>query len=438
MPHQPTLAEKVFVVLTLFLSTAALIPILLEREGTSGIAPDPITPLMFMGVYAVTTGLILWRSQSFYQVITKNIWLWLLAFIALASIGWTIDPETTTRRAILIFGTTAFGAYMAVRFSIREQLQLLAWALGLVISLSVVFAIALPSYGTMTFQEGGIHAGSWRGIMTHKNMLGRLMVLSGMTFLFVALGKPQRAIYRQLAWGGLGLSVALLLLSTSKTALIAFVSLMLILLLYRSWRLSYNLAIPLLILVILVVGSSATLVVDNLPAIAGAIGRDLTFTGRTDIWSAMLDKISERPWTGYGFNAFWRDWDNEATAYMWRYLAWECPYGHNGFMDLLAELGIIGLGAFILSYCSGVWESIRLLRITRSIEGLWAITYLTFLLIYNVSESTLMATNSIYWIVYSSTTFTTICDRQYLEAAQIQQLYDPEQDQEDDPEWQVG
>lgn len=430
MSNQPTLLEKVFVIVTLFLSTAALIPVLLETEGASGITPDPYTPLLFMGVYGVTVMLILSRWQNFMQVASKSIWLWLVVAVALASMAWTIDPDTTNRRAILILGTSGFGVYMAARYTIREQLQLMAWAFGLVIGLSFVFAIALPHYGVMSFQEGGVHAGTWRGVMTHKNILGRLMVLSAITFLFVGLGKPAKNIYRWLAWTGLALSIVLILLSTSKTALIAFVSLLLILPLYRSWRLNYNQVIPIVILVILVVGGSAMLIFDNLPAIAGALGRDLTFTGRTDIWSAMLDKISERPWTGFGFNAFWRDWDNEATAYMWRYLAWECPYGHNGFMDLLAELGIMGVFAFGMSYLTAIWEGIRLLRLTRSIEGIWALMYLTFLLIYNVSESTLLATNSIFWIIYSSTVFTTICDRQFLEKSYLQSAYSSKEDQD--------
>ncbi|WP_206670111.1 hypothetical protein, partial [Staphylococcus aureus] len=45
------------------------------------------------------------------------------------------------------------------------------------------------------------------------------------------------------------------------------------------------------------------------------------------------------------------------------------------------------------------------LRITKNVEGLWTLMYLSFLVIYNISESTLLATNSIFWILYVSTIF---------------------------------
>ncbi|NJL64251.1 MAG: O-antigen ligase family protein [Methylacidiphilales bacterium] len=409
MPKYPTLAEKCFVVFSMFFSTTALIPVLLDSQDATSVPSDPYSPILFLGIYAVTCLLIFLQWNSFVRVATQNIWIWLVVAIAIASMYWTVAPDITSRRSILLLGTSLFGVYMAMRFTLREQLQLLAVALGLVAVMSCVFAIALPFYGTMTVQEGGIHAGAWRGVMTHKNIFGRLMVLSNLVFLFVALGKPispvSKGSWQSLAWVLYGLSVALIVLSTSKTALISFIVLTIILLLYRSWRLNYSQLIPLTIAVILVLGSAAILVFDNINVIAGAVGRDLTLTGRTDIWQVMLDKLADRPLTGYGFNAFWRDWDSPLTADVWRILAWECPYGHNGFMDLLVELGIIALIAFIVSYITAFIKGVNLLRSTRNIEGIWHLMFLTLMLIYNISESTLVTTNSIFWILYVSTVF---------------------------------
>ncbi|BAZ12218.1 O-antigen polymerase [Calothrix sp. NIES-4071] len=399
----PTIAEKIFVVLSLFFSTTAIIPVLLETQDTIA-TPDPYSPLIFMGIYAVMAVLIVIEWQSFKRVVRFDIWVWLLVAIAIASIFWTVAPDITPRRSFLLLGTTLFGAYLAMRFTLREQLIMLACACGLVVVLSFVFAIFIPSYGVMSFQEGGVHEGAWRGVMTHKNILGRFTVLSNMIFLFTALGTPKNK-YQWLSWVGYGLSAALIILCTSKTALIACTVLTVMFLLYRSWRWNYSYVIPFTAGVVLVVGSAAILIIDNLDVIAGAVGRDLTLTGRTDIWSVMLEKIAERPLTGYGFNAFWRDWDSEVTASVWRQLAWECPYGHNGIMDLLAELGIPGLIAFICSYLIAFIKSVKLLRMTTNVEGMWHLMFLTYLVIYNVSESTLLATNSIYWILYVLTAF---------------------------------
>lgn len=98
------LAEKVFVVLTLFFSTTALIPTLLEKEDTVGLTQDPYTPILFMGVYIVTFFLIIQRWKSFVYVAQKDIWLWLLIGIALASMLWTVAPDITPRRSVLLWG----------------------------------------------------------------------------------------------------------------------------------------------------------------------------------------------------------------------------------------------------------------------------------------------------------------------------------------------
>jgi exopolysaccharide production protein ExoQ len=406
MPKLPTLAEKIFVVLALFLSTTALIPVLLSGNDPSGTAPDPISPIFFTSIYTVTIVLVAFNWKSFVYVAQKDFSIWLLIGIAVASILWTQLPDITPRRSMLLLGTTTFGVYLAMRYSLREQLQLLSCALGLVIALSFVFAIFLPSYGQMTAQEGGIHAGAWRGVMPHKNLLGRLMAFSSMVFLLTAIANPMRDLrYRWLTWSGYVLSIVLVILSTSKTALVVSLVLLMIMPLYRAWRRQYSFLIPFMIAFVLIAGSATTLFIDNLDAIAGALGRDLTLTGRTEIWAAMFELISQRPWGGYGFNAFWQGWDAETSAYMWRVLGWECPYGHNGFMDLLSELGISGLAVFILSFLTTYARGVQWLRAVPTPEGLWPLMYLTYLLIYNISESTLLASNSIFWIMYVSIIF---------------------------------
>jgi hypothetical protein len=76
-------------------------------------------------------------------VAQKDFLIWVLVGIALASAIWTVAPDITLRRSLLLLGTTLFGIYLAMRYSLREQLQLLSWALGLVILLSIVFAIGI-------------------------------------------------------------------------------------------------------------------------------------------------------------------------------------------------------------------------------------------------------------------------------------------------------
>jgi exopolysaccharide production protein ExoQ len=409
------LAEKIFVVISLLLSTSALIPILLENKDGSTATQDPYTPLLFIGIYGITSLLLIAQHKTFLRVAQKDILIWLLIGIALASVLWTVAPDITPRRSFLLLGTTLFGIYLAMRYSFREQLELLAWVFSIIMILSIVFAIALPSYGLMTGQEGGVHAGAWRGVMSHKNILGRLMVMSSIVFLCLGIShSTSNWKNRWFPWTGYLFSLLLIVLSTSKTSLIVFLILTISVPLYRTWRRDFTQLVPIAIALLLVGGGTTILLLDNLAFIANAVGRDLTLTGRTDIWNAMLEMIWERPLLGYGFNGFWRDWDSEITASLWRTLQWECPYGHNGFMDLLAELGISGLAVFLFSYITTYFRAISWLRMSKTVEGIWPLIYLTFLLIYNISESTLLATNSIFWILYVSTIFSILIQSERL------------------------
>ena len=36
-----------------------------------------------------------------------------------------------------------------------------------------------------------------------------------------------------------------------------------------------------------------------------SVGKDPTFTGRTDLWTAMIISISHHPFLGTGYQAFW-------------------------------------------------------------------------------------------------------------------------------------
>jgi len=50
------------------------------------------------------------------------------------------------------------------------------------------------------------------------------------------------------------------------------------------------------------IGVTALLACGRMESVATMFGRDLTFTGRTEIWSYVVDAINERPVLGYRAN----------------------------------------------------------------------------------------------------------------------------------------
>lgn len=402
----PKLVEKVFVVLSLLFLSGAVVDLLNESTGigVGQTGQHPISKVISLSVQLGTFFLVIaWREEVVRTAIKEKL-LWILIGLALASTFWSDVPAATLRNSILLVQITLFAVYLAARYSLKEQLQLLAWTFGIGTLLSIVVALVLPSYGVMGMgstlnAEAIAHAGAWRGIYIHKNPLGRIMVLSSLVFLIFATSNHRE---RWVGWAGLGLSVSLILLSTSKTALVILLTIIALLPFYKALRWNYTIAVPFFITLILLAGSVATLFVSNAEAILGVLGRDLTLTGRTDVWTLSLEKLRERPWLGYGIEGFWRGMSGE-SADIWMALKWDVPHSHNGFLDLALDLGWVGFSVFALSFLTVFFRAASWVNLTKTSEGLWPIAYLSFLLLANLTESSLLR-QRVLWILYVAVT----------------------------------
>jgi exopolysaccharide production protein ExoQ len=306
----------------------------------------------------------------------------------LGSTLWSDWSDESLRKGINMVATSGFGVYSASRFSLKEQLQHLTIALGLATIFSFLFSLAAPGSAI----EVGANAGSWRGPLTQKNLLARLMVLT-MVGNLLAFWQADRG---KVLYGiMLALSTALLLLTGSKTGLLVLLILLALIPLYRAMRLKDTVLIPIGVSVILVVGSVSTMLLGNWEAILVGLGRDPSLSGRTKLWEEALAMISARPWLGYGFRAFWQP-AGDATI-IWKALGYEPPHAHNGYLNVALDLGWVGLGLFFGSLLITYWRSIQCLRFSRGAIALLPVMYVTFMFMYNHTESTIVEHNSIFW-----------------------------------------
>jgi len=86
-----------------------------------------------------------------------------------------------------------------------------------------------------------------------------------------------------------------------------------------------------------------------------ATGKDATLTGRTELWNFALSRIPDHPIFGRGYQAFWIQGTPDAEA-MWRMGNITVRSGfsfHNQYLELLIELGAIGLVAFVITALAG-------------------------------------------------------------------------------------
>lgn len=398
--------ERCFTILALVLYSGGPITVLLtggrsQGDGAAQGSQDfPLMRLIFIATYGIFLLLLALRGRQTLRVLGRDRLTLILPAFAFASQFWSATPDETFSKGVALIGTTLFGIYLATRYNLKQQIEVVAWAYGIVISLSIFYALALPQFGIM----GGVHSGDWRGIYTHKNTLGKQMVLSGATFLVLLLNPQRRSL-----WPGLGLlaSVMLIALCTSKGAMINFVVVVSTLMVCRVLRWPLRWMMPLLWGALFVGVGSLLWGVNNLEAIATFLNKDLTLTGRTNIWALVWEMIQQKPWLGYGYFGFWNGLDSDA-AYVWRAFLWETPNAHNGFLDLWIQLGFVGVALFLTGIYLHLMRSLLQLRCTTEPETLWPVLLMVYMLFSNLPESSFLLPHDVFWVLYVSTTLQSV------------------------------
>ena len=387
------LLERAFAVVVLFLATGGLLPLLRLENGIDldDLEGDPVMQITWGAVYAITLVLLSTRGREIFRLLSRERWLVLLCGLAAVSVMWSVAPDVTFRRTVALFGTTAFGVYLASRYSVHDLLRLLGWVLTAIVVLSVVTVFFFPNHGISP------EDGTWRGIFVHKNALGRAMALACLAFLFRVC---QRGIANRLAsLALLLLAVVALLGSRSVAGLLTAVTVAVTMPLWPVFRLRRTLMVAAAVFILIVVGGSAIWLITASDVMVSAVGKDPSLTGRAGLWLAVVESIATRPWLGHGYSAFWLGWGGE-SATIWRTLEWRPPHAHNGFLDLGLELGGVGIALFVVGLATALGRSAVVIRRTATAYGLWPIAYLMFIVMINLAESTIMVRNGVFWMLY--------------------------------------
>jgi exopolysaccharide production protein ExoQ len=350
--------------------------------------------LLRLGVWVAPIALLLFDPRRLGAA-ARSIWpILLIAVLAAASTLWSIRPDATLRGSAILATTTGFGVFFGLRFENRSQLYWIGTALAIVAVGSIAAVLVFPDHGLM--QEGS-HRGLWMGLYRHKNLLARDMALAVPVFALLARG---RIVQPALAWGLAAIGIGLIVASGSRTGgVVVAVATATALSLARS---SGN---PRMRPALLIAASAAfcAMLAWSLPAILGAVDRDATLSGRTQLWSAVAEKIGERPWLGYGYDAFWvrSVSPGEPAAEVAEQIDWVARHAHNGFLDVMLDLGWIGLAVFAIPLFVYATRIVRDLRSgVREAAGAWPAVFLVYWILSNLTESPLLRHDHLGWALY--------------------------------------
>ncbi|MDB5100938.1 MAG: O-antigen polymerase [Cyanobacteria bacterium RYN_339] len=391
---RPDLLERIFVVCAFVLFSGALLPLLRPEDSLDQVAGDPLSQAIWLLIYLGTLFFIARDPHAIWRGIKANWLLMVIVAFVMASTLWSFAPEVTLRKSIGFLGSCLFAFYVAQRFSFAELMEAICWFMAVSLVGSILLVVAVPSLGI----DHLTHAGSWRGLYEHKNEAGRMMVFGALAFGLQAVVTRQR----WLAAGAVG-CVAFMLLTTSKTALLVFVLLALLMGAAPILWADASLLLCLFFGGILVVGISGFWLTGHADQVATALGRDITLTGRTGIWEAVFANLKNRLWLGYGYEAFWLGEAGD-SFYVWRLTNYHATFSHNGFLEVWLGIGLSGLLVLVTHVAESARRAVLLFRRTRRVETLWFIFLLAFALIYNCTEAFLLKQNNFFWILYCIST----------------------------------
>lgn len=387
-------AEHLFAVLVLLLSSGAFAPLWTDPTAhDQAIAGDASLEAVWIAIYLVAAVLLLPHLKRLWSLTRANLAFALLLMLCVVSATRSANPLVTLRKSAAILGTTLLGALLAMRFPVREQIRLVAAALGIAAIASLVAGL----YFTGSFPATEIAGTAWNGVFSHKNLLGRTMALGCLAFWFTGARHVPRGL---VSCAGFGLCLGLLLASESKTALLVLPATMLVTALAPLARCEWRRTTGALLLGLTTFAPIAYGAASRGNELATILHRDVTLTGRSRIWEFAALSLAKRLWLGYGYGAFW--WVADESRQAMGLIGYKTPHAHNGFLDLGLQLGGAGIVLFVCGWALSVYRAVRYLRRERTWPATWPMAFLVFLVLYSFTENSLLGPNSLLWILYSA------------------------------------
>jgi exopolysaccharide production protein ExoQ len=393
------IAEIAFIALLLVMFvglTPFAPPVSPTSVNISAPAPgDSLRQVVFLSIlFPILFAAAFQRGLSALRVVPLALMV-LLAWCFLSAF-WSAVPDVTLRRAALAAIVTV-STLLSVDL-IGAQHAFFLWRIVLAIILAVNW-LSIPLIHTAVHLPGEVDPsliGDWRGLYAQKNTAGAVCVMTALLFLFSRNGRGN--------WIGLVVAAAatgFLVMTRSKTSLGLFPLALLAGLFYRiSWRDSLSRAI-FLCGAILVTGLAAAVAILNWDAIEQLLADPTGFTGRAEIWQAILAYMRDHPLLGAGFGTIAH---TGALSPLHNYARgnWveAIADSHNGYLQILITTGGIGLTLAVLGL---VIEPIRRFwPLEPARTGFKALLFalFVFVLAHNFLETDFLESDNTAWFAF--------------------------------------
>jgi len=296
-------------------------------------AGDPQRQVAIILLLLVGLALLVHRPREPRRV-NLLIWLTLYVTIAVASLLWSQDRLLTLRSSIVALSVIVFSLGIgSVHYGRHPQghiqlVKAVCWTSTAASILTLFLALYRGNMHVLDF--------AWRlGSAGHENQISEVAAVG---LLAAVLTRHSRTTWPSRLQILLVMAVPALVvvLTKSRTTWLGLMAGILVIELYKRRSTGARLAI------ILIMGIALG-IVTSLPSFQslwtrGDPGQTQTLSGRTALWKAIWPDVSKRLWLGYGYHAFW------TPSNVTQIGGWVPTSAHSGYLEIVAQLGLIGLG----------------------------------------------------------------------------------------------
>jgi exopolysaccharide production protein ExoQ len=337
-------------------------------EIENGVYSSPFDAGLLLVLLALALIVLISRRRKVASLLRGNGPILLFYSYAAMSVMWSDIPYVTFKH-----WTKGVEDVLLVLIVVSDDAPVLAMrriitrAGFLLIPLSVLVGIYYPVFGRR-YTKGGLP--EFTGVSVQKNQLGQTCVIFGLGLLWCFLeayrDRTSAVRGRRLLAFGTTVGIVAWLLNqchalTSSVCLVLGGGVMLLASL-RSKR-------PKPATIHLLVATALCFALVPLfvaPTLVESVGRDTTFSGRTEIWR-LLPTILQNPWVGAGYETFLV---GPRLVELVRLFGYDFQEAHNGYLEVYLNLGWIGMSLFAFLVIDGYRKVVAGFRWDPTVGGL--------------------------------------------------------------------
>jgi exopolysaccharide production protein ExoQ len=336
--------------------------------------------IVFLFLFFSSLVVISQRYNKIQSLVKSEKYLTIFIVLCLLSALWSDYSFISIKRSFQLFVMFLVVLQALVNIEHKVLLKLLKIVVTMYLFFNLYSCLLIPAAIDPIFK-------TWRGMEVQKNWLAQnslYCLLSSIVFFSYDKTRLTKSFDALLIF----ISLLLIYKAHSSTMLIAVSIIVLMGMVFQIESIFAKLGIGRSILgltfliVLSITGIFFIFSSEIFGLIPGYFGKDLTLSGRVDIWKFVSDDIEKKILLGYGFATYWIMGSSRIEIFASYFEGFKVNEAHNGYLEILLQVGVIGFIFFLFPIIAYLY---RMLKLNNNLAILIFISILTL----NYTESVL-------------------------------------------------